>query len=347
MRYLDAVRTQGQNLRGSRAAVTARLATTDLTAWRQRRLVLTGMGASSNAIAAALPGFWAAGVRAAGWSASDLLLAGSAADAEAVIAVSQTGKSAELYQALRALPAGCARLVVTDVPDSPIGDLADAVLALALSEDSEVRTVGYTGTVQALLLLAEALTGPLAGSNGRRYVDGEWLAAETDRLIPAAEALAARLLPTLRATGATSATGAIDVVGSGVHAGTAMQGALLLREVSKLPATGYDTYQYLHGPIEAARAGSALIVIGGDREVRLAASMATAGVNVVLITDQDADPAGVTIPAGVTVFRIPQAGEAAGIFAVLPLQAIAGALAADAQVPDGVFRYHQDDTKVS
>jgi glutamine---fructose-6-phosphate transaminase (isomerizing) len=333
MRFIDAIRAQGEALRTSRAAVGGRLDAMDLAPWRGRRLVLTGMGASSNAIAAALPGYWAAGVSAAGWGGSDLLLAGSAAGAEAVIAVSQTGKSAEVHAALRAVPDGCARLVLTDVPGSPIGSLAEEVLPLALLEDSEVRTIGYTCTVQALLLLRDALVS--GAEPATKSPDWDQIADATERLTAEAELLVDRLPAGLRE--ATT----FDVVGSGLHAGTAHQGALLMREVAKLPASSYETYQYLHGPIEAAGAGRALIVIGGAREVRLAQSLADVGAHVLLVTDRDVSP------ANTTVFRIPDAGDKAGLLGVLPLQAIAWRLAEDRQVPDGVFRYHQDDTKVA
>jgi glucosamine--fructose-6-phosphate aminotransferase (isomerizing) len=329
MRFIDAIRAQGKGLRTSRAAVSGRLGAMDLAPWRGRRLVLTGMGASSNAIAAALPGYWAAGVPAVGWGGSELLLAGAGAvDGDAVIAVSQTGKSAEVHAALRALPEGCGRLVVTDVPDSPIGALADEVLPLALLEDSNVRTIGYTGTVQALLLLRDAISG-------RQSPGWDQIADETERLAADAERLADQLPNGLREAQA------FDVVGSGVHAGTAQQGALLLREVAKLPAAGYETYQYLHGPVEAAGAGRALIVIGGAREVRLAQSLADVGAHVLLVTDQDVSR------QDITVFKIPDAGDKSGVLAVLPLQVLAWRLAEDSAVPDGVFRYHQDDTKVA
>ncbi len=329
MRFIDAIRAQGKGLRTSRAAVSWRLDAMELAPWRGRRLALTGMGASSNAITAALPGYWGAGVPAVGWGGSELLLAGApAADGDAVIAVSQTGKSAEVHAALRALPEGCGRLVVTDVPDSPIGALADEVLPLGLLEDSNVRTIGYTGTVQALLLLRDAITG-------RQSPGWDQMADETERLTADAEQLAGQLPNGLREAQA------FDVVGSGVHAGTAHQGALLLREVAKLPAAGYETHQYLHGPVEAAGAGRALIVIGGAREVRLAQSLADVGAQVLLVTDQDVSH------KDITVFKIPDAGDKSGVLAVLPLQALAWRLAEDGAVPDGVFRYHQDDTKVA
>ena len=140
---------------------------------------------------------------------------------------------------------------------------------LSLLPDSNVRTIGYTGTIQALGLLRDALAGhDRTGSAGQTWEDA---ADGLEALLPAAEELAEGLLPRLR--GVT----AFDVVGSGVHAGTALQGALLLREVCKLPATGYETYQYLHGPIEAAEAGRVVVAIGGAREAKLAADLAAAG----------------------------------------------------------------------
>jgi glutamine---fructose-6-phosphate transaminase (isomerizing) len=175
------------------------------------------------------------------------------------------------------------------------------------------------------------------------------VADEVDRQVPAAEELAAGLLDTLR--GLTS----FDLVGSGLQAGTAAQGALLLREVAKLPAAAYETYQYLHGPLESAAPGRGLLAVGGAREARLAASMADAGATTVLITaldDAGLDHAGVA-GAGhgprpnLTVFRLPAAGDAAlALLAILPLQTISGALADAAGLPDGEFRFHQDDTKV-
>jgi len=334
MRYIEAVRAQGKNLRSSRTAVTDRLRDLDLAQWRNRRLAITGMGASTNAISAVLGAYWSAGLPASGWSGAELGSAGTAASAEAVIAVSQTGQSAEVYSALQKLPRGFPRLVMTDAEVSPIAGLADVTIPLALLEDSAVRTLGYTGTVQALLLLRDALAPGCAPA-----ADWDQLADELEPQLVSAEQLAAQLMPTWR-----NAT-AFDVVGSGMHAGTAAQGALLLREVCKLPASAYETYQYLHGPIEAVGPGLVLIAIGGEREERLATSMAAAGATVLLITTGEAATAAGG-PPGLTVFRLPNVDMAQAVLAVLPLQTITWLLAEDRGCPDGEFRYHQDDTKV-
>jgi len=346
MRYMEAVRAQGRNLRISRKAVTDHLGTLDLAPWRNRRLALVGMGASTNAIASVLPAYWSAGVQASCWLGTELEAAGPAAGVEAVVAVSQTGQSAEIVSALQHLPEACPRLVVTDVAGSPVARLAAATVPLALLADSAVRTIGYTGTVQTLLLLRDALAPASAPA-----ADWDALADQLEQLLPAAEELAAQLLPELRSV--TS----FDVVGSGVHAGTAAQGALLLREVCKLPASGYETYQYLHGPIEAAGPGKALVVIGGAREARLADDMAAAGATVLLVATGHAGQE-TSGEGGPVVFRLSRAGAtelpAAGsvdlaqaVLAILPLETISGVLADDRECVDGEFLYHQDDTKVS
>jgi glutamine---fructose-6-phosphate transaminase (isomerizing) len=407
MRYTDAVRAQGQALRASRAAVTGHLAGLNLAPWRDRPLALVGMGASANAITAVLGSYWSAGLPATGWLGSQLVgpgpgpvglgpvglgpvglgpaSAGSASTGSAstglvgtgpvgtgtaVIAVSQSGKSAEIVAARRAQAVGTDAagtgqpwLAVTDDPGSPVARLADAVLPLALPGDSNVRTIGHTCTLQSLLLLRDALAGP----DQPPAADWDALASELDRLVPAAERLAAALLAPLR--GCAS----FDLVGSGAQAGTAIQGALLLREVAKRPAAAYETYQYLHGPIEAAGPGLALLAVGGPREAKLARSMADAGATVVLITalaPAELAAVGVAVPDGVvgpaapltpvgsagtgggtgslTVFRVPAADDVAlAVLGIVPVQTISGALADADGRPDGVFRFHQDDTKVT
>jgi glucosamine--fructose-6-phosphate aminotransferase (isomerizing) len=351
MRYIEAVRGQGKNLRSSGAAVADQLKGLDLAPWRGRRLGLVGMGASANAIRAALGAYWAAGLPATAWLGSELGYAGAASNFDAVIAVSQSGKSTEIVAALNGPVAGYPKLVVTDGPDAPAARLADAALGLALLGDSNVRTIGYTGTLQALFLLADALAGP----GQEPAADWDRLADEVDRQLPAAERLAADLLAAL------SDVRSFDVVGPGAQAGTAAQGALLLREVAKRPASAYETYQYLHGPIEAAGPGLGLLIIGGAREARLAASLAGTGAEILLITDLDdagltaarltatgltAAGLGAATP-GLTVFRVPGGDDVTlATLGILPLQTISGALAEAAGLPDGEFRFHQDDTKV-
>lgn len=331
MRYLDAVRAQGCNIRACHAGAAARLFGADLTPWHGKMLALAGMGASYNAILAVVNSFWAAGLPVLPWLASDLQLGDTARLFGAVVAVTQSGRSTEVVSGLAALPGTCPKLVLTDDLQSPAAAQADLTVPLSLLEDSAVHTLGYTGTVAALCLLRNSL------ADSRETDDWERAATETGRLVPEAERFAERVLPSLRAARS------FDVVGSGSHLGSAAQAALLLREVARLPASTYETRQYLHGPLEAAEPGLAVIVIGGSREVQLAISLASAGAVVVLITCEDVDERD-----GLFVFRLPRAGDSLiAVLEILPPQLIALVLAEALGVPVDEFRHHQDDTKVA
>jgi glucosamine--fructose-6-phosphate aminotransferase (isomerizing) len=329
-RYVEAVRAQGQNLRASGAAVAEQLRELDLTPWRNRRLGLIGMGASYNAALASRGSFWAAGLAAAPWLGTDLERPGAARNVDAVIGISQTGRSAEVISCLATLPNTHPKLGLTDDPQSRLATIADATVSLSLLEDSEVRTLGYTGTLQGLGILRDALAPEV------ERPDWNWLADEVDGRIAAADDLAERVVETIREFGD------FDVVGSGASFGSAAQGALLLREVCRLPASAYETYNYLHGPLEAVGPGMALIAIGGARETRLAISMAAAGATVLLVTSEQVDE-----QPGMVVFRFPPTDEALRpVLEILPLQTLSGAIAKAKGLPVGQFRHHQDDTKL-
>ncbi len=334
MRYNDAVRAQGRNLRAGRAAIASQLAELDPAPWRGGRLGLAGMGASYNAVLATLGSYWSAGLTAIPWLGSDLRRPGAARNIDAVIAVSQTGRSAEMVSCLATLPAGLAKLALTNEPASPVAAACDATVSLHLLQDSAVRTLGYTGTLQALGLLRDALAGDGAdgGEAGR-----EWLADEIERQVPLSERFAERVAPAL------AEVRSFDVVGSGAQFGTAAQAALLLREVARLPASAYDTYEYLHGPVEAAERGLALIVFGGARELTLANSLAEAGATVVFVTDEDARG-----HDRLAVYRLPRCDDLLRpALEIVPLQVVAFSLAQQKGLAVGEFRHHQDDTKVA
>jgi glucosamine--fructose-6-phosphate aminotransferase (isomerizing) len=107
-----------------------------------------------------------------------------------------------------------------------------------------------------------------------------------------------------------------------VRVATAGAVALLLREAANLPAAGYDTREYLHGPLEAAGPDRAVLLFGSGREVRLAAELAGYGARVVLVTDGDASAPGLHV-----VRRPAAAGLAGCVLDILPVQLATAVLA--------------------
>lgn len=334
MRYIDAVHAQGTCLVLSRASIAEQLAEADLTSWRTAALVLTGMGASYNAIATALP-FYQDHLTSAVCArlASDVLAGRPLERARrpAVIAVSQSGLSREVVESLRSAPAE-ARLGLTAEPGAALRAVVDTVVDLAVSEDSPVRVIGYTASVQGLVLIAEALAGTsLCDQSSDNVLD------VVEGCIRAAERVAEEFL------GDGACPVSIDFVGTGSHAGTAAQGALLVREACRLHAAGYDTYQYLHGPIEAIQTGSVLVAVGSGREVALARSLGHSGARALLITEAAVEP-----EAGMVVLRVPGLrAPLSWLPAVVAVQVLAWSIAQRLGLTVETFQHHQDDTKVA
>lgn len=327
MTYLDIVQGQPDNLAGSGEAVRAALASGALpTPAASGPVVFTGMGASLAAAAAAAHALDRAGTSALARTAGGLPGSGTLAAASMVVAASNTGRSPETMAVLE--EAGRSRIIVSNDPASPAAALADLVVPLGSGEPDPVAALSYTATVQALGLVAEALGAP---------------AAPWDRLPD----LARRVLTeadesTTRVAERWSAVTTVDVIGSRGGEATAREAALLLREAARLPASAYDTYEYLHGPIEVTEPGIGCVVVGSGREVELARTLADAGAEVLLVTTE-----AVTDTDGPTVVALPAVPEpASAVLEILPVQLIAARLAAERRIPVGTFRHPQEDTKV-
>lgn len=402
--YLAGVRAQPENLRRSAAIVRAALAGPigarvaalagaggpgTAAASGPGLIVAFGMGASTHAAAGFAAVLRVAGVPAIAASAADLQDGIPAGLAATYLAISQSGRSRETVAAMAAVPAGVARLALTNDPDGPLGAAADVAVPLGCAEDTAVSTLSYTATLQALGLLADRLRAGRPGDTGRpggtaptdidrppttdgnRAVPaGADLPAPVERR-PAAfsgedrpphatkprEAepahldagrladLAAEVLDGDAGPIAAALDGAssVDVVGSGMRVASAGAAALLLREAAHLPAAGFATHEYLHGPLETAGPGRAVLLFGAGREVSLAADLAGYGARVVLVTDATAD-----LPEHprVDVVRRPAvAGLGGCVLDIMPVQLAAHALAERAGRPIAL-RHMPADTKL-
>jgi glucosamine--fructose-6-phosphate aminotransferase (isomerizing) len=155
-------------------------------------------------------------------------------------------------------------------------------------------------------------------------------------------AAAGEKMPRLR--GLFAARRAIDCVGAGAGFGTADEASLLIREAARIPASGYDTRHYLHGPMEAMDATTGVVVFGAGREVELARHLDGIGCPTLLVTTA----AGVEDGTALTVLRVPEVGNRIGqaILDILPAQLLAAELSDAAGLTDTKFRYRMSDTKV-
>ncbi|MDQ0727834.1 SIS domain-containing protein [Microbacterium sp. W4I20] len=245
-----------------------------------------------------------------------------------VIGVSQSGRSSETIAALETVPESLRYAVINTVP-SPLADLATHLVGLGSIPDSYASTIGYTATVVAVSMLAEAWAG---GTVDPAWHDFAALFRQTDTMLAPSVDRAAALI---------ASAPSLDFVGAGPSTGSAEAGALLFREVARIPASAMGTRQYLHGSMESAGDG-AHVLFGSEREHRVARTLSAAGHRVVLVTTDDVESAD-----HLEVVRLTDSSaNARAVLEALFLQGLVARVAESRGVEIEEFVFHNDDTKV-
>jgi glutamine---fructose-6-phosphate transaminase (isomerizing) len=144
-----------------------------------------------------------------------------------VIAITRSGTSTEVLDALRRLPAGTHRVAVTAVDGEPVDGLVEERILLDFADE---RSVVQTRFPTTLLAVAR-----------RAY--GEDLA----HLVADGEAALAADLPADPA-----AVGHLVFLGTGWTVGLAHEAALKVREAAQAWSESYPAMDYRHGPVAVA-----------------------------------------------------------------------------------------------
>jgi glucosamine--fructose-6-phosphate aminotransferase (isomerizing) len=132
-----------------------------------------------------------------------------------------------------------------------------------------------------------------------------------------------------------------DFVGAGPAVGSAEAGALLFREVARLPSSAMSTRQYLHGSMESAGRG-VHVVFGDTRELEVSHTLSEAGHKVILVTSERVDET-----STLQVVRLPKLSAAPrAVLEALVLQILVEAVANAAGIDIEEFVFHNSDTKV-
>ncbi len=289
------------------------------------RPLFVGIGASFAALALPVQLLRDRGVVSQRLLADELRGDARGVDADVVVAVSQGGRSTETLAALADLTVP--RVALVNVNPSPLTELAEMTVDLGNEPDSYASTVGFTGTVVALERIAAAVAGvredPWGGIELR-------VAAVQERARPVLAALAPRAATAV----------ATDVVAQGASRASAEGAALLLREVARMPASASATRNYLHGEMESA-GGTLHVVLGDDREVALARSLAGAGHTTLLLTTADVPAEG-----DLHVLQLPHVPAAVRVvLEVVVMQMLAATLAVERGLEIESFVFANDDTK--
>ncbi|MFJ2633232.1 SIS domain-containing protein [Streptomyces sp. NPDC087422] len=231
---------------------------------RPDQATFIGIGASLAALAAPVAHLSARGIPSVRLNAAQ---AGPFDETTTLVALSQSGRSRETVDVMRA--ATGRKLAVVNVTDSPMAAAADSVLTLGDLPDSLASTIGFTASAMAVSMLAETWTD---GEPSPTWLSlGERLAGFLDATSAQAEEIADRL----------SAASIIDLVAPADQYGVAESGALLLREVTRVPAASFETRQYLHGLMESTHPSTLHVVLDGPDDGQILRALGSLGRQIV------------------------------------------------------------------
>ena len=241
-----------------------------------RRLVFAGMGSSRYAALLVASELRSAGASAWVEYASTGVSSAPAADL-VFVAVSASGRTAEVVAAARRHRGQSLVIAVTNDPGSKLAAGADHVLPLhAGAEGSGIATRTFRATVAVLAMLGGRSPASLSGTVADLAVAIEsaepWVTETAD---------------------AIDGVPAIDVLADAGTLGLAEQAALMLREAPRLPATAHDTGDWLHTAVYLAIPGHrVLLFAGAAADAEVTATVERRGGMVISVprTVTDADP---------------------------------------------------------
>jgi fructoselysine-6-P-deglycase FrlB-like protein len=334
--FSTAVWNQPITLRTAVESIHASVANASIAPWKPGETVaVVSMGASSHSANALVWALTRSGVRGVNITASDLYDAPEGfLPGEHVVVVSESGRSPEPIEAVRRLGAGD-RIGITNYPEMEISEVTDTIVSFGGITDSPVYTAGYIATLAAYSAILRAAGLPDCSIDEAAVPElvGELL----ERYRPDAAALAEFF----------DGVGSVDFTGLGVSYTSAAQGALVFREALRLPTAGYETLQYLHGPMEPGRAGTGLVLFGDGRGLGVVPSQAEAGVKVLVVSAGDDEQVAALQHENVRVLRVPEGstGFERVIAETIAIHVVTEAIAARRGITIEEFLYDQPDTK--
>ena len=210
------------------------------------------------------------GVRAHALAATEALFDATIYRGGTVVALSQSGQSADLLAALDLLAPG--RLIaLTNDPDSRLARRADVVIDADAGHERAIPASKSVTAMMALVLWASALRG--AGPTGRDAGALQRVADTVDRWLDTADLGAP--------AAAIAASRSVAIVGAGYGGPVAAELALKVKEATYVHAEGFAAGEFRHGSAAILDAGVALvgIVDAASREIvaRPLAEAAAAG----------------------------------------------------------------------
>ena len=207
-----------------------------------------------------------------------------------LVAVSQSGESAEVVRVVEGCRTRAARPAVVAVTNgiaNTLRALVDTGIDTRAGAETGPSTMTFAGSLVAVGAIGRVLAGrPANGVADELGAAAERAALAIERLL-ADPALPEDLVSWLgdRST--------VVILGRGPARAAAEMGALTIKEAVGMPVESLQTAQFRHGPLELAGPGLAAIVIATEPETHaldlgLARELADEGAAVLLIAEESA-----------------------------------------------------------
>jgi glucosamine--fructose-6-phosphate aminotransferase (isomerizing) len=258
-----------------------------------------------------------------------------------VVGISQSGASLILLEGIRrANASGALTVVVTAHPDAPISLEAGFVVETHTGPEVNMgKTKGFTTTAFAAVLLGRALA--LAET------------ADADAVLKARYAYVPKAFGDAIAGSQAASAGwvekfrdadALFVVGAGNQVPTALEGALKVLEVAKMPVVPKELEEMMHGPFNGVGPATGIVLIAdqiahGQRLTAFIDGVKLIGTKSATIAASEA----LAATHGAFDLVLPACEDPAvrAILGVVPFQVLAHELAAARDVPIDTARYPQ------
>ncbi|MEA3337493.1 MAG: SIS domain-containing protein [Chloroflexota bacterium] len=227
-----------------------------LAAGKLRRVVLTGMGSSLHALYPLMLTLIGRGVSAQFIETAELIhYAPRLLDPQTLlVVVSQSGQSAEILRLLE-LNAGISPVIaVSNSPDSPLAETADALILTRAGAEHSVSCKTYITALAVLAWLGDELTGRSAQEtlNALRKTPA-WVEMYLSDWQTHLETLTGILAPIQRLT----------LIGRGPSLAAVGTGGLIIKEAARFPGEGMSGAAFRHGPLEMVGASHFVLVYTG------------------------------------------------------------------------------------
>ena len=223
---------------------------------RIKRIVLTGMGASFYSLTPLYLALVNHGYEVTQIETGELVhyLTGLLQRESLVVAVSQSGRSAEILRLLELAAHRATLLAITNTPLSPLASAADAVMLTHAGEEFSVSSKPYLCTVAVLQLVAGFLC-----DEPHDKVHQELLAAvpHTASYLESWQQYVLELAPHLEGMRH------LFFVGRGASLAAAGTGALITKESVGIHAEAMSSAAFRHGPMEILRENTLVAVLEG------------------------------------------------------------------------------------